>query len=399
MNSEVLQRWIIYVNVMMYAICYMAQVPLIPYLVKSFNADTLSYGRLQTVFNLIQLFGGLLAGPLMDEYGAQVVFLLSFVSSAVSYGVTASSYNMQMLYLSRIPTLFQHAMLAARVLITKLSTPQERAMVLGKTGAAYGLGFAVGPMLGGWIGKNNLATTAWAAMFGSIASSISIFFLQQGQDKKKEEDKSNGRKIVNYMVIFDIVKYPGVVQLLVVKLLSSIAYALVTSTFTVSLQEQFGLNAKQNGFVMSYVGVITLIAQMSVVGWCDRNFGEPQIILVCSWGLFASYLAYGLVNNLPMLLLLLIPFCTFGMLLGSVNSAQLTKAIPSQLQGSMISIDMSIGSALRVVAPTLGTVILNYMGYSGVGVISSLFLLVLAILLSLNLLKQPRQLEQTVKIL
>eukprot|EP01023_Acetabularia_acetabulum_P010485 TRINITY_DN14767_c1_g1_i3.p3 TRINITY_DN14767_c1_g1~~TRINITY_DN14767_c1_g1_i3.p3 ORF type:complete len:101 (+),score=0.50 TRINITY_DN14767_c1_g1_i3:144-446(+) len=100
-----------------------------------------------------------------------------------------------------------------------------------------------------------------------------------------------------------------------------------------------------------------------------------------------------------MLLLLLIPFCTFGMLLGSVNSAQLTKAIPSQLQGSMISIDMSIGSALRVVAPTLGTVILNYMGYSGVGVISSLFLLVLAILLSLNLLKQPRQLEQTVKIL
>lgn len=114
-------------NVALYAACYTAQAPVLPFLTTSLHADLVSYGHLMTLFSVIQLVGGLLAGPLVDAYGPRVVLLASYASSALCYVMTARAGSMAALYASRLPTLLQHAVLATRAALAAASSEEERA--------------------------------------------------------------------------------------------------------------------------------------------------------------------------------------------------------------------------------------------------------------------------------
>ncbi|KAK3283158.1 hypothetical protein CYMTET_9134 [Cymbomonas tetramitiformis] len=180
LRSVSFELWIVYINIMLYAMCYQMQVPVLPYLTKRLGSDTQGYGNLQMGFGVVQFFGGLLAGPLADVYSGELLLFVSFLASALCYTFTASASGMWMLYLSRIPTLLQHAVLAARIIVTGRTNEMERAKTLGYIGLAYGIGFAFGPAIGGWLGSHWLFLTAWVAVGGSLLSLVLLAFYLPG---------------------------------------------------------------------------------------------------------------------------------------------------------------------------------------------------------------------------
>ncbi|GFR42607.1 hypothetical protein Agub_g3538 [Astrephomene gubernaculifera] len=188
-HSVTAYQLVVYTNVVLYSICWMAQVPVLPYLVEKLGAaGSTQYGRLQTAFSALQFIGGLISGPLMDRYGPRFLFALSFAASLSSYALTATATSMGGLYLARLPTIMQHAVLAARAIVTQLSSDSDRARVLGFVAVSYSVGFTLGPAVGGWLGGSGgggsgggggewLQGPAVAAAVGSAVSLVSVLLL------------------------------------------------------------------------------------------------------------------------------------------------------------------------------------------------------------------------------
>jgi MFS family permease len=162
--------WVLLGNVVLYALCYMMQTPVLPYLTTQLGADMVAYGWLMSIMAVVQFVGGLLAGPVLDAYGARVVLLASFMSSATCYALTGAARGMPALYVSRLPTLLQHAVMATRAAVAEASSEADRARLLGYIGVAYGIGMALGPALGGVLSSVDLRLTAWVAAAGSLVS-------------------------------------------------------------------------------------------------------------------------------------------------------------------------------------------------------------------------------------
>ena len=107
---------IVYINIVLYATCYQLQRPLEPYLVdkltsKSSQSSSKSssdeYARLQSFFSIVQTVGSLITGYFLDKFSAKLGFIITFLSSALSYYILSISTSMELLYLSKVPTIFQ----------------------------------------------------------------------------------------------------------------------------------------------------------------------------------------------------------------------------------------------------------------------------------------------------
>lgn len=156
---------ILYANVALYALCYQMQTPMQLALVKSLVDGGSEEARTQfawvkSVNGVAQLGGSLVAGVLVDAVGVRNVMLLSFLASFASYAMVASATSVGMLYLAQAPTIFQHAVLAARAQVALTLSDAERPQYLGYVGFAYGIGFVVGPALGGLLSTYSLTLSA-----------------------------------------------------------------------------------------------------------------------------------------------------------------------------------------------------------------------------------------------
>ena len=121
MDRNNLPLIIIYFNVILYATCYQLQRPLEPFLVEkiisneSGSVASVAYGNLQSFFQVFQFFGALIAGLLLDKFGYKVGFIITFLASALSYFLLSIATTMPILYLSKIPSMFQHGFLCAQM--------------------------------------------------------------------------------------------------------------------------------------------------------------------------------------------------------------------------------------------------------------------------------------------
>ncbi|KAG1673026.1 hypothetical protein FOA52_005956, partial [Chlamydomonas sp. UWO 241] len=118
--------YVVYANVVCYCTCYMMQQPLLPYLMESLGAGTAQFAAVQSLFNGAQAVGGVLSGPLLDAWGGRSLLLASFAASTVCYAMTAAAGGLGMLYASRVVTLLQHAVLAARAIVAIETSSAER---------------------------------------------------------------------------------------------------------------------------------------------------------------------------------------------------------------------------------------------------------------------------------
>lgn len=261
-----------------------------------------------------QLVGGLLSGPLADRFGARTLFAASFVASALCYSAVALSSGMVGLYLSRVPTLLQHAMLAARALIAERTDSESRARWLGFVGVAYAVGAAIGPAAGGAIGSVSLPLAAWVSAAGSALSVVIIlaampsrgqraveasvaaaatptageelpadpFALQDApsapagnsadtQQKDGTSKQGNvGASSASMAAAFARVwRTPRVPSLLTGKLLSSLPSATFRAVFPLIALRAYGMDVQAQGVVMSVMGVSAAFSQAVVVSWSE----------------------------------------------------------------------------------------------------------------------------------
>jgi len=326
--------------------------------------------------------------------------ILSFSSAFVSYLLLGLAKTVTIVFLSRLPSLFMHSMQAAQMIITDITSCDHRSTSLGRLSVSYGLGMVIGPVVGGFCVKNaSEHAAAYVAAFGSLASVAVSFYCipyktkvlkvenEDSETNIEFRDKQNNQSFFN-MALFQrlVVKNPPVRNIMLIKLVSGLPIGVFHSMFSLIMIEHFSLSADLNGYVLSFIGVVTMLTQGFVLDWIKKKgYSDAIMVKISVAVLTASYvlLAFVAGRSIWVFCLVTLPMVMSGAVYTTATQTLLTKHVASTDTGSMLGFSMAVNSLIRSISPFIGGYMFQNMGFSSFGCLGFLF----NGLLSLYLLK------------
>ncbi|XP_067659030.1 solute carrier family 22 member 18-like [Haliotis asinina] len=360
---------ITHLNIFLYATCFWIQNGTLPYLSKKLGVDPVMFGYLQTTFAVVQLAGGPLFGRFGDLFGGRAAMTLAFLSSTLSYFLLGMSTNIPILFISRLPSLFMHAMQGGQMIVTDIGDASQRADALGKLGMSYGVGMVVGPLIGGILTKVlGEQIAAFIASAGSLLSvALVLMFVPQHTKKADVQTDTSEKSIFNLKKIIQLIMGPGALFLLLVRLASGVPIGVFQSMFQVVALNTFNLAPDQNGYLMSYIGITSMVVQGIGLGVVTKKFSESKILKWSTFILVWSYLLLSFVTNVRELCLVSLPLVVGLTTQNVIISSSLTKTVADADTGAMLGVNMAVNSLVRSVSPTLGGYMLENIGFHSFG--------------------------------
>jgi MFS transporter, DHA1 family, tetracycline resistance protein len=348
--------------------------PLLPFYAQTFGATALLVGLLSTSFSLMQFWFAPLWGRLSDRVGRRPIILLGLLGSCVSYLVFGLANSLLVLFLSRILAGIAGANISTAQAYIADSTPTEgRAKGMGLIGAAYGLGFIFGPAIGGILSQFGYGVPAFFASGLALCNCVAAYFLLP-ESLNPRSPTFTSRRGLNFAGIHRGLRHPELRIFLGCFFVSTFAFANLESTFALMTQKRFGLDARHNGYLFAYIGVLITIMQGVLIGRLVRKFGERRLLVI---GLFSMIFGLGLLPFSPSLrfLLLTLVVLTFG---NGVTNPSITSLI-SQItgaedQGGILGVTQSLASLARILGPAWGGFTFDRLGFQYPYVTGSIFM-------------------------
>jgi MFS family permease len=361
--------------------------PLLPLYADGYRASKLTVGLLFAAFSGMQFVFAPLWGRLSDRIGRRPVILVGLAGSAASYVLFAlaelSPAPLTLLFVSRILAgFFGGTVTTALAYIADVTTEHERARGMALVGAAFGIGFTVGPVVGG-LGHHYVGPLAP----GFIAAGFSAFaflFAAARLPEPPRHRSTDGPGWLRLGSLSRALRIPGAGLLLSVAFVATSAFAMFESTLALLANERFeGWNPEKNGWLFAYVGLWLILAQ----GWFVRRYihrvGERRFIVIGCVGLAFGLVAIGLSES-PLVLGTVSPIAifAFAMITPSVASLLSRRCDPAH-QGEMQGVNQSVQALARIVGPVLGNVLLGIALLLPYGVGAALMLAVFGLSLAL----------------
>jgi DHA1 family tetracycline resistance protein-like MFS transporter len=259
-------------------------IPLMPLYAVSFNASPLLIGLLGATYPVFQFIGAPLLGRISDRVGRKPVLLVSQIGTLVGFLVLGFAGSLWMLFLARLLDGLSGANIAtAQAAIADSTSEKTRTQGLGLIGAAFGLGFVVGPIiafLSLTLSGNNYHVPAFVAALFSLAS-ILLTWLWLPETLPAPERRSSplrGQGTFSFTALFKALAHPAVGLLFVLIFTQQIAFGGFEQLLPLFTLSQLGLNASGNAIIFVYVGVIVVAVQGGLIGPWSRRFGERRLI-------------------------------------------------------------------------------------------------------------------------
>ena len=237
-------------------------IPLLPFYAETFGASPLTIGLMFASFSIGQLIASPLLGELSDRYGRRPVLIFSLIGTVVSFVMLAVAHSLAMLFAARIVDgLSGGNITTARAYIADVTTEAERPRAFGMLGAAFGLGFIVGPALGALFSYISYTAPIWAAAAITIvATAMALFWLPETVHRVHAGGGSPWR------ALRELSGRPGLRLLFGVDFLYWMAFAVYQTTFALFGARRFGFDASQTGYLLSAFGVLGVVVQGVLVG-------------------------------------------------------------------------------------------------------------------------------------
>uniref|UniRef100_A0AAY4DP05 Organic cation transporter-like protein 2 n=1 Tax=Denticeps clupeoides TaxID=299321 RepID=A0AAY4DP05_9TELE len=348
------------------------QFSITPYLAKRLGFDTLWFGYLQTTVGIIQLLGGPIFGRFADLFGARAALSLSCLASVVYYSLLALANSTTMLFIHKFPVVFMHSLPGTQMVVADLTEPERRADALAKLGLCFGIGMIMGSSLGGTLSTQyGEHFAACVAAVGSFVSLLLVLkFIPQHTKTQSSQDHNNGkRSIFNLGNIARLMKFPGVMKIFSVKLVSGLPSGIFQVMFSIIAMNFFHLEAAHNGYLMAYIGVVQMFIQGAVIGRLTSRYSEKSLLLLAV--AMASFvgLTQAFMASVLQFCIVVIPMMFSLSVFNVITDSMLTKSVPSSDTGTMMGLCASVQSFMRTVGPTIGGFLYENYGVPSFGFI------------------------------
>ncbi|MBI5839833.1 MAG: MFS transporter [Chloroflexi bacterium] len=328
--------------------------PVAPYIVQRYSGDALMVTMLTVIYAGAQFFAAPALGKISDRVGRRPVLLACVFGSAIGYFMFDIGGALWVLFLSRlIDGITGGNLSTASACIVDISKPEERAKNFTLLGMAYGLGFIVGPTLGGVLGQWNLNAPIYLAGIVSLVSTALIYFLLP--ESLPIERRASSRLSLNdfnpFASVIQMMAEPGLAPILMIVILFNFTFDGVNSVAGVFIKDKFTASPLTLGLILLFVGLSTAFVQSSLIGRLVPRFGEKRMALV---GLLGNVIGWPLVILAPkMWMLFPIAAVQSGIsgFIWATTGALAASRVPEHEQGQLAGVNVALGGLMSMLGP------------------------------------------------
>lgn len=372
--------------------------PIGPQLIGQFITDsqtaTYYYGLFISLYALMQFLASPVLGALSDLYGRRIVLLTGLFGAAIDYLIMAFAGSLPILFFGRVISgATGGTMTVATAYITDVTPEADRAGRFGKLGAAFGLGFVFGPILGGYLGETSLALPFLvAAALNGVNFLYGYFVLPESLPKENRRPFARGN-LSPFKSLGWVAGQKILVPLVTVYFLLNLAGHFIGTMWAIYNRDQFGWDPATIGISFSAFGLMMAASQGFMPPKFIRWFGERGAVLVGLTGMAVTYSALGFATA-GWMIFALIPIITFFEAaipaLQSLISAHVEQARQGELQGTLVGL-MSLAG---IFAPLVATAVYTPYFPGAPFVLGSAILVVCFVIIYLKTSRTPVSLSR-----
>lgn len=340
-------------------------IPILPtFADKVLHVTEFQIGIIVAIFSLIQFLFNPILGKLSDQIGRRPLIISTLFITAISYLMFSFANSFWMLFLSRLIAGFGGSNIGvAQAYIADITEKSERSKGMGMIGAAFGLGFMFGPLIGGIISGYGYEYAGFlSAGFSFLAIIFSFFFLPESL-KLSEKKPVRKMKIINIKEIKNILKLPAVGLLIILFFIIIFSIANIYGTFALLGYKVYNFSDRQNGYLFGISGLVGAIIQGYVIRKISAVISDRNLVLYGGFFMMIglALLPYG--NNFLQASLIVSVLSVGTGILQPTILSMISKYSPDNQQGEILGVNQSFSALGRVLGPLWGGFAFEYIGF------------------------------------
>jgi len=328
-------------------------IPVMPLYAKQLGASEAWTGLLSTGYSAMQFVFAPIWGRLSDRVGRRPVLLVSIVMTAAAFLLYGLAASFAVLLASRFFAGAATANIAiARAFVADVTRPEERAKGMGLIGAAFGLGFVLGPAIGSALSHVSLAAPGFAAAALAALNGVAAFFiLPEPEHRAVRELAAHNR----FVAFFREMGRPGIRRVVLIYFLTVLAFSAMEATYAFLVKERYLLSDRSVGLLFAYIGVIIVVVQGGLIGRLTRRHGEKALLVAGIVLQVVAFAALPFATGVSGLLVATAPLALGAGLSQPSLSSLLSRFARADEQGGTLGIGESAAAFGRIIGPEAGT--------------------------------------------
>ncbi|NQX88490.1 MAG: TCR/Tet family MFS transporter [Halioglobus sp.] len=359
----------LFVTVLLDSIGFGIIMPVVPHLIMEISGDTLTdaariSGFLMFAFAAMQFFASPILGNLADHFGRRPILLCSLLAMALNYLLMGWAPTLVWLFAGRlIAGVSASTYGTANAYIADTFPPEQRAQYFALLGAAFGIGFVIGPAIGGLLGELGPRTPFYAAAVLAFINVIYGFFILP-ESLKAENRRNFDISRANPLGAFkQVLKYPLVTALTAVYFFYMLGHFALPSVWAFFTIEKFDWSTRQIGISLSWVGIAMIFVQAYLIRKVLPLWGPVKTAVVGLVATAISFLGYAFIPNAWMIYLVIAVGALQGFVTPSLQSI-MSSRVPANAQGELQGALGSMNGLVAIISPPFMTETFAYFSSS-----------------------------------
>ncbi|HVO74267.1 MAG TPA: MFS transporter [Ignavibacteriaceae bacterium] len=340
-------------------------IPILPaFATKLLGVDETAIGIAIAIYSFTQFFFNPILGQLSDKYGRKPVIVLTLLLNATGYLIFAFTKTYLVLLLSRIIAGIGGSSIGvAQAYIADVTTKEKRAKGMGLIGAAFGLGFVFGPMIGGYLSKFSYMVTGFgSASFSLMAFTLTLIFLPES-NVNREYSLLRKRKLIDISSWKRVFRKPDLSLLIILFFILTFSVANIYGTFALLGYKVHHFSDVQNGYIYGIIGFSSALVQGGLLHFAAKFISEKRLIILGAFFMMTGLALIPYSGSFAMLAIdaMILSFGT-GTLQPTILSL-ISEVASETEQGITLGINQSLSALGRVLGPLWGGFAFEFLGY------------------------------------
>ncbi len=346
MKSSIVLFLIVFVDLLGFGLV----IPMLPVFARTLDASAAHVGILMFVYSFMQMVVSPYWGSLSDCWGRKPILILTVIGQALCYGAAGFSETFFELMLTRaLAGLFAGNISTANAYMADLTGPADRAKGMGLLGAAFGMGFVLGPLFGGLLLGFGTAWPFWAASLICLTNAVVAIFVLKESSTFELRQKS--RRRLSWAEFVGLATSRRLFPYIVAAFFLTIALTQLEVTFTFYAMDRFGLSAHEALYVLGAMGLMMAIVQGGFIGRLNKRYQEIRLALTGIVLLVAGLSLMIFVTHWSGLAAALMVLAVGYSLTNPCLMAMVSKSAEAQRQGASFGLYQSASSLARILGP------------------------------------------------
>ena len=346
----------IFVTLVLSIVGFGLLIPVLPKLIVQFEGGDFTDGAntlkwIVGIYAFMQFISSPILGSLSDRFGRRPIILIATAGSAIDYLIMANAPTLTWFFIARVVAGSTAGVLAtANAYIADVTPPEKRAQSFGLLGAAFGIGFIIGPVVGGLLGQYDIRLPFWFAAGCSGLNWLWGYFMLP-ESLNPENRRAFSWKRANPVGAFLAMRrFPAVLGLVECYFILTLAQVMLQTTWALYTEERYGWNPLHIGLSLMFVGVATGVVQATLVKKIVPKLGDTRAVIVGMCISIVAFIGYGLASHGWALYAVICVGCFAG-IAGPALQSYTTKHIPADEQGAVQGVFAGLQSLASIPGP------------------------------------------------